>query len=138
MSVEENSCPICYEVLCTNGTNVLQTECNHSFHTNCFLKHTSINGYKCPYCRHSLVESSNTEENSALNTSTSSSNQNRVPHSGLFFDAYEDEDYARFESDDDYDSMDGEDRNDAYNQQHQNLESEISEITNEDYTLAPF
>ena len=127
MSVEENSCPICYEVLCTNGTNVLQTECKHSFHTNCFLKHTSINGYKCPYCRHSLVESSNTEENDRVNTTA---------YSNPFDNEYEN--YARFESDDEYDSMDDEDRNETHDQQQQSLVSEMIEITNEDYTMAPF
>jgi len=128
MSVEDDSCPICYEELCTDGTNVLQTECKHSFHTNCFLKHTSINGYKCPYCRHSLVETSNTEENDRVNTTTDSNP----------FDD-ENENYGRFESDGDYDSMDDEDGNETYyQQQQQSLVSEMREITSEDYTLAPF
>jgi hypothetical protein len=133
MSIEESSCPICYEALCINGTNVLQTECKHSFHTNCFLKHTSINGYKCPYCRHNLVESSNTEE--VANTTTLSNQFN--DYTSRVFDEYED--YGRFESgseygDGGYDDDDGEETD----PQIPSLESRFLDITNEDYILAPF
>jgi hypothetical protein len=129
MSVEETtrSCPICYEDLCTDGTNVLQTECKHSFHTNCLLKHTSINGYKCPYCRHNLVDSSNTEEG-VINT-TRSSNQS-------IFDEHED--YGRFESGSEYGSINDDDDDEETDAQIPSLESQILDITNEDYILAPF
>ena len=51
----------------------------------------------------------------------------------------ENENYGRFESDGDYDSMDDEDGNETYyQQQQQSLVSEMREITSEDYTLAPF
>ena len=130
MSSEENSCPICYEPLCMNGTNVLQTECKHSFHTNCFLKHTSINGYNCPYCRHSLVDSSNTEEG-VLNTTTSSNPFN--DYTSRVFDEYED--YGRFESGSEYGSIDDGEETDP---QIPSLESRFLDITNEDYILAPF
>ena len=132
MSIEESSCPICYEALCINGTNVLQTECKHSFHTNCLLKHTSINGYNCPYCRHNLVESSTTEE--ALDTTTLS-NQFNNNYTSRVFDEHED--YGRFESGSEYGSINDDD-DDETDAQIPSLESQILDITNEDYTLAPF
>jgi len=38
-------------------TNALQTSCDHRFHTKCFLQHTKLNGYTCPYCRNELLDS---------------------------------------------------------------------------------
>ncbi len=45
-----NDCPICYELLNVQ-TNYVVTECGHAFHCSCLMKHTSINGFHCPYCR---------------------------------------------------------------------------------------
>jgi hypothetical protein len=58
----ESSCPICFEDIPVDSSNSLKTSCNHNFHTNCFLKHTAVNGYTCPYCRKVLVESVATDD----------------------------------------------------------------------------
>lgn len=47
-------CPICYEAISPHK-NCVTTECGHSFHTSCLLKHTAFNGYGCPYCRTELA-----------------------------------------------------------------------------------
>ena len=49
-------CPICYELVPTHN-NCVTTECGHTFHTNCLLKHTVYNGYNCPSCRTSMSNS---------------------------------------------------------------------------------
>jgi hypothetical protein len=54
--MNSSSCPICFEEIDSN-TNALQTSCDHRFHTKCFLQHTKLNGYTCPYCRNELLDS---------------------------------------------------------------------------------
>ena len=54
--MNSSSCPICFEEI-DSTTNALQTSCNHRFHTKCFLQHTKLNGYTCPYCRNELLDS---------------------------------------------------------------------------------
>jgi len=63
----EMSCPICFDEIAADSSNSLQTLCNHRFHTDCFLKHTSVNGYTCPYCRKVLVETGNADETEVAN-----------------------------------------------------------------------
>jgi len=58
-----SDCPICYELVSTKR-NFITTECGHSFHANCLMKHTSMNGYGCPCCRTQMVDSSLDEEQS--------------------------------------------------------------------------
>lgn len=48
-------CPICYELV-KSDKNCVTTECGHSFHTSCLLKHTAFNGYHCPCCRTRLAD----------------------------------------------------------------------------------
>ena len=48
-------CPICYEIINAQN-NCATTECGHSFHTSCLLKHTAFNGYGCPCCRTQLSD----------------------------------------------------------------------------------
>ena len=50
MEIQNHDCPICYELIPYN-INCVTTECGHSFHTTCLLKHTVYNGYDCPCCR---------------------------------------------------------------------------------------
>ena len=45
-----NDCPICYEQI-PHNINCSTTECGHTFHTTCLMKHTIYNGYDCPCCR---------------------------------------------------------------------------------------
>lgn len=54
---ETSDCPICYESIC--NTNCIVTECGHKFHANCLLKNVRFNGYGCPYCRKSMIDTSN-------------------------------------------------------------------------------
>ena len=54
--MNSSSCPICFEEI-DSTTNALQTSCDHRFHTKCFLQHTKLNGYTCPYCRNELLDS---------------------------------------------------------------------------------
>lgn len=59
--MNSSSCPICFEEI-DSTTNALQTSCDHRFHTKCFLQHTKLNGYQCPYCRNELLDSTVDEE----------------------------------------------------------------------------
>lgn len=47
-------CPICFERI--EKINSMTTECGHTFHTSCMMKHASLNGFNCPYCRGIMVE----------------------------------------------------------------------------------
>jgi hypothetical protein len=50
-----DTCSICLDDL--NGLiNRLTTDCNHCFHTTCFLQHVSHNGFNCPNCRNQIIE----------------------------------------------------------------------------------
>lgn len=63
----QSPCPICFDDIPVDSSNSLKTSCNHNFHTNCFLKHTAVNGYTCPYCRKVLVETGNADETEVAN-----------------------------------------------------------------------
>ena len=53
MTAENITCTICLKELKIGDPNTLTTECNHSFHTNCFLK--SLESKKrCPNCREKI------------------------------------------------------------------------------------
>jgi hypothetical protein len=61
------NCPICLKKFSqnepTNESNITITPCNHKFHTDCLLIHTSINDYKCPCCRNELIKSNLVRQN---------------------------------------------------------------------------
>ena len=63
----ESPCPICFDDIPVDSSNSLKTSCNHKFHTSCFLKHTAVNGYTCPYCRKVLVETTDTDDTEETN-----------------------------------------------------------------------
>ena len=50
-----NECPICYERI-SHNINCVTTECGHTFHTVCLMKHTAHNGYNCPCCRANMAD----------------------------------------------------------------------------------
>lgn len=54
-------CPICFEEI--GISNIVTTECGHTFHCSCLMKHTTINGYGCPYCREKMAIEENKWEN---------------------------------------------------------------------------
>ena len=60
MTTTKSDCPICYEAI-NPEKNCVTTECGHSFHTSCLLKHTAFNGYGCPYCRTELAKNKQEE-----------------------------------------------------------------------------
>jgi hypothetical protein len=49
-------CCICMEAIVT--TNCTTTSCNHTFHSDCLMKHALYNGFTCPCCRTTLAEKS--------------------------------------------------------------------------------
>jgi len=49
-------CCICMEDIVT--TNCTTTSCNHTFHSDCLMKHALYNGFTCPCCRTTLAEKS--------------------------------------------------------------------------------
>ena len=56
---ENESCPICMEIIDETGKNVTTTKCGHSFCTECILKTVlcnSSNAKKCPMCRANLLQ----------------------------------------------------------------------------------
>lgn len=48
-------CAICFDEIDIH-VNCITTECNHRFHSRCFLTNASRNGFGCPMCRSELVE----------------------------------------------------------------------------------
>jgi hypothetical protein len=52
----ELTCPICFDSI-DSSINIIKTECNHCFHSNCFLKNAAHNGFNCPMCRNELAKS---------------------------------------------------------------------------------
>ena len=57
MEKEKETCSICLKDLYFGNANTLKTKCNHSFHTNCFLKSLENNN-KCPICRKKIKKNS--------------------------------------------------------------------------------
>ena len=56
-------CPICMDVIDQNS-NLVITECGHSFHCSCLMKNTAHNGFGCPNCRTMMAELPNYEDDS--------------------------------------------------------------------------
>lgn len=54
-------CPICYENM-ESHVNIMTTECGHTFHTGCMMKHVSLGHHGCPMCRANMVESSSSSQ----------------------------------------------------------------------------
>jgi hypothetical protein len=50
-------CSICMENIYSE-TNLVITECKHSFHTSCLMKNVCFNGFACPYCRCKMADNS--------------------------------------------------------------------------------
>ena len=56
-----SECAICFDDIDIN-VNCITTECNHRFHSKCFLTNASRNGFDCPMCRTELVENMNEDD----------------------------------------------------------------------------
>jgi len=48
-------CSICLINIDNTSNNIIKTECNHVFHSNCFLQNVAFNGFDCPNCRNVLA-----------------------------------------------------------------------------------
>jgi len=62
----ETICSICLIIITDTSKNIIKTECEHIFHSNCFLKNVAFNGFDCPNCRNVLVnipKKDNNEDN---------------------------------------------------------------------------
>ena len=113
----DSPCPICFDDIPVDSSNSLKTSCNHKFHTSCFLKHTAVNGYTCPYCRKVLVETVTADETEEVNNDRNLFIRNHsILEEGMM--SYED-------SDEDDDPDDEEENNDDY------------EVDSENAMLAP-
>lgn len=110
----EISCPICFEEIPADSSNSLQTSCNHKFHTNCFLKHTAVNGYTCPYCRKVLVETVTTETEEVNNDRNLFIRNHSILEEGMMSYEDSDEDNDENSDDDDDDDEEEEENNDGY------------------------
>ena len=54
----QNECPICTDKF-VGLNNRVTTECGHTFHCSCLMKHVARNGFGCPYCRATMAENPN-------------------------------------------------------------------------------
>lgn len=48
-------CPICMDCIETSK-NCVTTECGHCFHASCLMTSVAHNGFGCPYCRTTMAE----------------------------------------------------------------------------------
>ena len=60
---EECECPICFDTI-EGNTNKIITTCNHIFHASCLMKNVAHNGFGCPYCRNTMAEIPDEDEES--------------------------------------------------------------------------
>lgn len=55
-------CSICLIDIDDTKKNIIKTECNHVFHSNCFLQNVAFNGFDCPNCRNVLANTPEKDE----------------------------------------------------------------------------
>jgi len=72
---EEICCAICLDAVDVS-MNVIKTECNHCFHSNCFLQNAAHNGFSCPMCRNELASVPTDDEDDDENTVYSDEDDN--------------------------------------------------------------
>ena len=58
-------CPICLCSIKNKKTDFIATDCGHCFHASCLMRHLSMNGFSCPYCRNMMAENHDEEEEPA-------------------------------------------------------------------------
>lgn len=54
-------CAICLDNV-DSSMNIIKTECNHCFHSTCFLQNAAHNGFNCPMCRNELASAPSDED----------------------------------------------------------------------------
>lgn len=55
-------CPICLCSIKNKKADFIATSCGHCFHASCLMRHLSMNGFSCPYCRNIMANPSEEEE----------------------------------------------------------------------------
>lgn len=61
-SIQEDIwCAICLDNV-DSSMNIIKTECNHCFHSTCFLQNAAHNGFNCPMCRNELASAPSDED----------------------------------------------------------------------------
>lgn len=58
-------CPICMECV-EVSKNCVTTECGHCFHASCLMRSVAHNGFGCPYCRTTMAETPEEEEEASV------------------------------------------------------------------------
>lgn len=58
---EDICCAICLDNV-DSSMNIIKTECNHCFHSKCFLQNAAHNGFNCPMCRNELASAPSDED----------------------------------------------------------------------------
>lgn len=54
-------CPICLCSIKNKKADFSATSCGHCFHASCLMRHLSMNGFSCPYCRNIMSNPSDQE-----------------------------------------------------------------------------
>jgi hypothetical protein len=54
-------CPICMDAI-EMTKNCVTTECGHCFHASCLMSNVAHNGFGCPYCRTSMADEPQNDE----------------------------------------------------------------------------
>lgn len=57
-------CPICMDDIDITK-NCVTTECGHCFHSSCLMRNVAHNGFGCPYCRTTMAEEPEPEEDNS-------------------------------------------------------------------------
>ena len=54
MDASTIDCPICLSEI-EGVSNIVTTDCGHSFHCSCLMRNVLANGFSCPCCRTSMA-----------------------------------------------------------------------------------
>jgi hypothetical protein len=55
-------CSLCLINIDDTSKNIIKTDCNHVFHSSCFLQNVAFNGFDCPNCRNVLANKPDSSE----------------------------------------------------------------------------
>lgn len=86
-------CPICMDAI-VGTTNIVTTECGHTFHTNCLMCSVSHNGFGCPLCRTKMAEEKEEEEEDEDDYSYDSDDYDSDEDGDSYDNFFRDEDYV--------------------------------------------
>lgn len=84
MNASTVDCPICMDVI-EMTKNCVTTECGHCFHASCLMSNVAHNGFGCPYCRTSMAEEPQNDED---DDEESNSNWSDVSEEDELYDDY--------------------------------------------------